>query len=147
VIVGDGPERKHLEALASSLGIGARVFFAGQVTNVQRYYADSDVLVNSSHSEGSPYVLLEAMAAGLPIVATAVGGVPEMVENNETALLVPPSDPQAMADAIGRLLSDEKLAARVAKNASELVSSRFSPETYVQSLAEIYREVISKRTV
>lgn len=147
VIVGDGPERKHLETLASSLGIGVRVTFAGQVSNVQPYYAASDVLVNSSHSEGSPYVLLEAMAAGLPIVATAVGGVSEMVENNETTLLVPPSDPQAMADAIARLLSDKQLAARLAENASELVSSRFSPETYVQSLAEIYREVISKRKV
>src|SRR6266852_6782237 len=97
VIVGDGPEREPLEAAAASLGLSDRVVFTGQVNNVQVYFAAADVLVNPSHSEGSPYVLLEAMAAGLPIVATAVGGVPEMVENNETALLVPASDPCALA--------------------------------------------------
>lgn len=144
VIVGDGPEREALEALASSLRIGARVIFAGQVANVQPYYAAADVLVNSSHSEGSPYVLLEAMAASLPIVATAVGGVPEMLENNESALLVPANNPPATADAIARMLSDKQLATGLAENAGELVSSRFSPETYARSLTEIYCEVIRK---
>jgi glycosyltransferase involved in cell wall biosynthesis len=147
VIVGDGPERGQLEDAASSLGIGDRVVFTGQVKNVEVYYGAADVLVNPSHSEGSPYVLLEAMAAGLPIVATAVGGVPELFENNETALLVPASDPRAMADAIARLLNGEKLAAQLAENASELVSSRLSPEAYVRSLAKVYRAVISSRTV
>jgi glycosyltransferase involved in cell wall biosynthesis len=70
-----------------------------------------------------------------------------MVENNETALLVPAHNPQAIAEAIGRLLSDQQLATRLAENAGALVSSRFSPETYARSLAEIYREVISKRKV
>jgi glycosyltransferase involved in cell wall biosynthesis len=100
------------------------------------------VLVNPSHSEGSPYVLLEAMAAGLPIVATAVGGVTEMVENNETALLVRARDPHEMADAIARVLNDEQLAQRLSANASASVGLRFSPETYVRSLVEIYRGLI-----
>jgi len=147
VIVGDGPEREPLEAAAASLGLSDRVIFTGQVNNVSVYFVAADVLVNPSHSEGSPYVLLEAMAAGLPIVATAVGGVPEMIENNETALLVPASDPQAMAEAIARMLNDEKLAGQLAENASELVSSRLSPEAYVRALAEIYRAVISSQTV
>jgi glycosyltransferase involved in cell wall biosynthesis len=147
VIVGDGPEREPLEAAAASLGISDRVVFAGQVKNVEGYYAAADVLANPSHSEGSPYVLLEAMAANLPIVATAVGGVPEMVENNQTALLVPASDPQAMADAIARVLGDEQLAQRLAASASTLGSFRFSPESYVRSLVKIYREVTSSRTV
>ena len=144
VIVGDGPERGPLNAAAASLGIEDRVVFAGQSSNVGVYYAAADVLVNPSHSEGSPYVLLEAMTAGLPIVATEVGGVPEMVQNNETALLVPAGDPKAMADAIARVLSDEQLASQLTANAREIVSSRFSPETYVRSLAEVYRAVISK---
>jgi glycosyltransferase involved in cell wall biosynthesis len=147
VIVGDGPEREALEAAAAALGLSDRVIFTGQVNNVEVYFGAADVLVNPSHSEGSPYVLLEAMAAGLPIVATAVGGVPEMVENNETALLVPDNDPQAMADAIACLLSDRKLAVQLAENAGKLVSSRFSPEAYVRSLAEVYREVIGSRTI
>jgi len=145
VIVGDGPEREPLEAATASLGLGERVMFAGQVNNVQVYCAAADVLVNSSHSEGSPYVLLEAMAAGLPIVATAVGGVPEMIENNETALLVPAGEPQAMADAIARVLNDEQLAQRLSGNASASVALRFSPENYVRSLVEIYGQLLSAR--
>lgn len=143
VIVGDGPERKELEAATALLGLAYCVVFTGQVNNVQAYYAAADALVNPSHSEGSPYVLLEAMAASLPIVATAVGGVSEMVKNNESALLVPASNPLAMADAIARVLSDDQLARRLAANASALVTKRFSPETYVRSLVAIYRDVIS----
>jgi glycosyltransferase involved in cell wall biosynthesis len=145
VIVGDGPEREDLEAAAASLGLRARVVFAGQVKNVEVYYASADVLVNPSHSEGSPYVLLEAMAANLPIVATAVGGVPEMVENDSTALLVPAGDPSAMADAIARVLGDEQLAQRLAASASTLGSFRFSPESHVLSLVKTYLEVINGR--
>jgi glycosyltransferase involved in cell wall biosynthesis len=134
-----------LEEAAASLGIGDRVVFTGQVRNVEVYYAAADVLVNPSHSEGSPYVLLEAMAANLPIVATAVGGVPEMVENNQTALLVPPNDPEAMAGAIARMLSDEKLARRLATNALSLVSVRHSPANYLHSLTAVYSEAIAGR--
>jgi glycosyltransferase involved in cell wall biosynthesis len=143
VVVGDGPERGGLEATALSLGISSRVIFAGQVRNVQTYYAAANVLANPSDSEGSPYVLLEAVAADLPIIATSVGGVPEMVEDHESALLVPARDPQAMAAAIARVLSDAHLAQRLSANASTLVSSRFSPETYIRSLVGIYQEAIS----
>jgi glycosyltransferase involved in cell wall biosynthesis len=143
VVVGDGPERGSLEATALSLGISSRVIFAGQVQNVQTYYAAANVLANPSDSEGSPYVLLEAVAADLPIIATSVGGVPEMVEDHESALLVPARDPQAMAAAIARVLSDAHLAQRLSANASTLASSRFSPETYVRSLVGIYQEAIS----
>jgi glycosyltransferase involved in cell wall biosynthesis len=146
VIVGDGPERAGLAALASSFHKIGKVIFVGQVSNVQPYYAAADVVVLPSHSEGSPYVLLEAMAAKVPIVATAVGGVPEMVENEETALLVPARDPGAMAAAIGRILSDAELAHKLSANASTLVATRYSPETYVRSLLEIYRELISTST-
>ncbi len=147
VIVGDGPERENLETTAALLGLSDRVLFTGQVNNVSVYFAAADILVNPSHSEGSPYVLLEAMAAGLPIVATAVGGVPEMIENNETGLLVPANDPQAMADAIARVLCDGQLARRLTTSASALVTTRFSPESYARSLAKIYREAISRRMV
>ncbi len=143
VIVGDGPERRLPAEVVASLSLGERVIFAGQVNNVGAYYAAANVLVNPSHSEGSPYVLLEAMAAGLPIVATAVGGVPEMVEHNETALLVPANDPEAMANAIARILNDEHLAQRLAANASALGSFRFSPETHARSLVKLYQAVIS----
>ena len=141
VIVGEGPERAKLEAETNSTGVADRVIFTGQVSNVRPYYAITDVLANVSHSEGSPYVLLEAMAAGVPIVATAVGGVPEMLSDGESATLVPPGDSAAMAAAMGRLLKDEDLSRRLVTNASDLAANRFSPETYVRSLVNIYSDI------
>src|SRR5207253_7953952 len=121
IVVGDGPERDGLEAAAKSFGLKDKIIFAGQVNNIQDFYAAADVLALPSHSEGSPYVLLEAMAAGLPIVATAVGGVPEMLSDNEGAVLVPARNPEAMAEAIARVLADKELSERLAANASALV--------------------------
>lgn len=145
VIVGDGPERETLEAAAHTRGINADVIFTGQVTDVQPFYAAADVFVLPSHSEGSPNVLLEAMAANLSIVATAVGGVPEIVENNESALLIPAKDPNAMAAAIVRVLTDQNLSARLTNNSAVLIANQFTPEKYVRALVEIYREVIKAR--
>lgn len=145
IIVGDGSERARLEAIAASLGCKERVIFTGQVSDVHTFYALADVFVLPSHSEGSPNVLLEAMAANLPVVATAVGGVPEIVENNERALLVPPNDPPSLATAIARLLTDRELAQRLTANAALLVDTRYTPENYVRSLVEIFREVLNAR--
>ena len=145
VIVGDGPERGRLEAAAEAHGLSERVIFAGQMSEVQLFYAAADVFALPSHSEGSPNVLLEAMAASLPIVATAVGGVPEIVENNESALLVPANDPQAMAAAIVRLLTDQDLAERLTNNSTALIANQFTPEKYVRALFEIYGSVINAR--
>lgn len=145
IIVGDGPERRRLEAAAAAYGIRERVIFTGQISEVQLFYAAADVFVLPSHSEGSPNVLLEAMAANLPIVATAVGGVPEIVENNESALLVPVNDLDAMAAALVRILSDQNLAERLTTNSAVLVANQFTPEKYVRALVEIYRDVIKAR--
>lgn len=145
VIVGDGPERAQLEVSTDSLGLRPWVVFAGHIDEVQPYYAAADVLTLPSHSEGSPYVLLEGMAANLPIVATTVGGVPEMVEDNQSALLVSPNDPAAMAEAIARVLTDGQLKRALTSAASILVSTRHSPETYVRALLEIYRATISTK--
>jgi glycosyltransferase involved in cell wall biosynthesis len=145
VIVGDGPERAQLEAATDSLGLRPWVVFAGHIDEVQPYYAAADVLTLPSHSEGSPYVLLEGMAANLPIVATAVGGVPEMVANNQSALLVSPNNPEAMAQAIARVLTDGQLKRALTSAASILVSTTHSPETYVRALLEIYRATISTK--
>jgi glycosyltransferase involved in cell wall biosynthesis len=146
VIVGEGPETANLTSAVAASKLSEHVIFAGQVTNVKPFYAAADVLVLPSHSEGSPYVLLEAMAAKVPVVATSVGGVPEMVEDEISALLVPASDPRAMAAAIARVLTDQELALRLTANAFTLVGARYSPKTHVSSLLEIYREVISTST-
>jgi glycosyltransferase involved in cell wall biosynthesis len=143
IIVGDGPERSRLEAAATAQGL--EVIFAGQLSKVQVFYAAADVFVLPSHSEGSPNVLLEAMAAGLPIVATAVGGVPEVVQHEESALLVPAQDPGAIAAAIARVLTEHDLAERLTRNSTALIAERFTPQKYVRALVEIYREVMEAR--
>jgi glycosyltransferase involved in cell wall biosynthesis len=86
------------------------------------------------------------MAATVPIVATAVGGVPEIVENNETALLVPASDPQAMSVAIARVLSENDLARRLTTNSAAVVASRYAPEQYARSLVAIFQRTIDARS-
>jgi glycosyltransferase involved in cell wall biosynthesis len=147
IILGDGPERERLETAAQSIGVKDSIVFAGQLSDVWPFYSAADVFVLPSHSEGSPNVLLEAMTAGTPIVATAVGGVPEMVEHDESALLVPASDPPALAEAIVRVLTDSELAQRITNNASALVRTRYSPDNYVHSLVGIYREVVKSKQV
>lgn len=138
VLVGDGPERARLEEDARARGLSERIIFAGHHADVRPFYALADVLVLPSYSEGSPNVLLEAMAAGLPVVATAVGGVPEIVAHEESALLVAPRDEQALAAAVARILSDAPLARALAAKASELAAVRFSPEAYARAVLEIY---------
>jgi glycosyltransferase involved in cell wall biosynthesis len=145
IIVGDGPERGRLENAADSFGCKESVVFAGQVSDVRPFYAAADVFALPSHSEGSPNVLLEAMAAEIPVMATKVGGVPEIVEDNVSALLVPANDPPALAAAIARVLIDSELAQRLTANASALVATRYTPENYVRSLTESYREIVKTR--
>jgi glycosyltransferase involved in cell wall biosynthesis len=145
VLVGEGPERRHLAAAVNSIGLRKRVVFGGQVEKVQPYYAIAAVLASSSHSEGSPYVLLEAMAAGVPIVATAVGGVPEILTDNETALLAPARAPEALSAALSRVLSDSELAQRLSATAKELAKTQFSPEAHVKALLQFYETTISRR--
>ena len=142
VIVGDGPERAKIRTLASALGLEGTVVLTGHQANVQPFYALADLFVLPSRSEGSPNVLLEAMAAGVPIVATKVGGVPEIVCHGESALLVEAGDSRAMAEAILRLLQDSRLAHRLAQSAAQAVSRNHTPESYRHALFALYHEVL-----
>jgi len=142
VVAGDGPERARAEEAAGALSLSDRVVFAGHTSDVRPFYALADVLALPSHSEGSPNVLLEAMAAGVPVAATRVGGVPEIAEDGESALLVPARDPSAMAAALRRLLTDTPLAARLSESARERVLTEFSPEAYARALVEFYGELV-----
>jgi glycosyltransferase involved in cell wall biosynthesis len=113
----------------------------GHQTDVQRFYGIASIVVLPSHSEGSPNVLLEAHAAGIPVVATNVGGVPEIATNGVTALLVPKSDAGAMAQAICRLLEDPELARRIAAAGREDVFQRFTPTIHMESMLQLYSRV------
>jgi glycosyltransferase involved in cell wall biosynthesis len=123
-----------------------RVVFAGHTPDVRPYYAAADVLALPSHSEGSPNVLLEAMAAGLPVVATSVGGVPEIATDEENALLVPAHETAAFAHALARLLTDEGLADRLGRSAAAHAVSEFSPEAYARGLVRIYRQLLAAKS-
>jgi glycosyltransferase involved in cell wall biosynthesis len=141
VVAGDGPERAALERRARELKIAERVIFAGQQANVPPFYGMADVFVLPSHSEGSPNVLLEAMAAGLPIASTAAGGAAELVRDGETALVVPPRDPRALSQAISRLLTETEMARGLAA-AAHAASNAYSPQAYTESLLRVYEEVM-----
>ena len=144
VIAGDGPDRLSLTERIKTLGLGQTVILPGYVPDVAPLYALAAVLVVPSHSEGSPNVVLEAIARGVPIVGTAVGGVPELLTDNENGLLVPARDPTAMAEAIERLLKDEELRRRLA-SAGRIRALDFTPTAYRRSLSNIYLEVLDGR--
>lgn len=140
IVVGDGPERRPLERRCAALNLSDSVTFTGQQADLAPYYGIADLFVLPSHSEGSPNALLEAMAAGLPIVSTGVGGAAELVSNENTALVVGCRDPRAISLAIGRLLADAELARRLG-TAARLASRLYGPEAYAASLVQIYQAV------
>jgi glycosyltransferase involved in cell wall biosynthesis len=114
-VAGSGPERATLQRLTAELGVADAVHFAGRIANadIAALYASADIVLNPSTADNMPISLLEAMASGVPIVSTRAGGIPDMVEHERTALLVPVGDDAAMADAALRLLNDTALAQRI----------------------------------
>jgi glycosyltransferase involved in cell wall biosynthesis len=143
LIVGDGPDRSELEKLAMSSGIGGHVSFLGHQTDVWPYHWLADLFVLPSLSEGSPLALLESMAATKPIVATRVGGVPEVVRDGESALLVPAGNVPALARAIETMLNDAGLRSRLSTGAA-LAARRLTPAHYVTNLRRIYQDVLQR---
>ncbi len=142
IIVGDGPERPRIEDRIRQLKLQDSVTFTGHRASAEPWYGIADVAVLSSLTEGSPNALLEAMATGVPVVATSVGGIPEIVTNDESALLVRPGDVGAMSEALTRILTNPELAARLATSSRQLILDRHNPEIRVRRLAEIYRSVV-----
>jgi glycosyltransferase involved in cell wall biosynthesis len=141
VLVGEGPDRGKILKAAESLGLAKWITFVGHQHNVAPYYEAADVVAIPSYSEGSPNVLLEAMAFGVPVVATTVGGIPEIVTHGETGLLVPPGQTEPMASAIDLLLSNANLAGNLARQARATVEKSYSPEYRARALLQTYSDV------
>jgi glycosyltransferase involved in cell wall biosynthesis len=141
LILGEGPERPAIEAAVRSAGLERGVSLPGHMRDVSPYYEVADVFAISSLSEGSPNVLLEAMAAGVSVVASAVGGIPEIVTDQQQALLVRPRDPRALADALAHILTNRRLAQALSQAARSLAATRFAPEQRAHALIELYSKV------
>ena len=145
VLVGDGPEEVNLRRQAAQLGIEDRIVWAGFQKNVAPYYAMATIYALPSISEGSPNVVLEAMAASLPIAATRAGGVPEILANDVTGLLVPKEDPRALAEAVEKLLLSEDLRVRLASAACREVETAHTLQAYRRDLTQFYVETLKAR--
>lgn len=143
VLVGDGAEAERLRALAGELAIADRVVFAGRRPQSPTMHWLFDLSVLSSRGEGFPNSIVEAMAAGRPVVATRVGGVPDAVDDGTTGLLVPPGSPDAMAQAIDRVLRTPSLASTLGGNATRVARERFHATPVINGLQRWYADLLS----
>ena len=139
LVVGDGPLREELLDLVGRAGLRERVRFLGYRTDARALTGLLDVLVVPSLTEGSPLIVLEAMAAGVPVVASAVGGIPDQVRHGEEGVLVPPDDPDALAGALGALLEDPVRAHRLGEAGRRRTENEFSHEALVRRIEAVYR--------
>ncbi len=147
LIVGEGPGRARLERELRRLGLEGRVTLAGERADVTAVLAFSDVFVLASLSEGLPVSVLEAMAAELPVVATSVGGIPELVVDGKTGLLVRPRDPKALRDALARLLDDRDLRRRLGAIGRVRAETLFGVEPFRRAHVELYAAELARRSL
>jgi glycosyltransferase involved in cell wall biosynthesis len=144
-IAGEGPERERLEALAAELGVADRVQLLGHRSDVPDLLASFDVAVSSSWFEGSPLAAMEYMDAGLPVVATRVGGMPDLIEDGVHGRLVEPGDPVALAAAIVEVVGDRERAAAMGARARERRRAEFDLNGTVRRLEDLYERLAAER--
>jgi glycosyltransferase involved in cell wall biosynthesis len=145
LLVGDGELRASTERLARELALGDRVRFTGWRRDLANVYRAMDVCVLASRSEGMPLVLIEAMAAARPVIATAVGGVPDLIAPDATGVLVEPDDVEALSNAMVRLASDRGLRDRLGAAARAEVAERFSPDRQLSATRAVYLRALADR--
>ena len=144
VFVGDGPRRRSWHDLSSRLGIADHVVFTGARNDMAEVYASCDIVVLPSLVEAMPMCLLEAMAAGKPVVASAVGSIPDIITPEKTGLLVAPGDSNALARSILAVLNDSDLAQRMGQSARAAVARTHSAEVMARNYLELYQDVIGQ---
>ncbi len=147
VLIVGGPRGKNadyiyqLHKMAWELGVSNKVTFTGPLDDVRGVFGGLDVMVLPTLTEGAPYVLKEAMAMKVPVVASAVGGVPEVIKEETTGLLVPPEDPDALADAILKLMKDKHLREVLSVNGRRWIQEKYSIKDYIKKSTELFQEV------
>jgi glycosyltransferase involved in cell wall biosynthesis len=142
-IIGEGELRDQLAAYAGDLGVSEYVSLVKETRNISEFYGALDVFCLSSDSEGIPLTLLEAMAAGVPVVSTNVGGIPEVVEDGVNGYLVPPGSPESLAKRVDDLLGDPARGAELAAKARETVRARFTADRMVLETERVYEEALN----
>ena len=147
LVVGDGELGSAIRTRAAALNLTRQTIFTGWRDDLPRVYADLDVLALCSRNEGAPIALIEAMAAGCPVVATSVGGVADLVDDRATGLLVPSGDAGALAGAILELLCDDHLAQSLAASAQRQVPGRFSMATFASNMDALYQRLLRDRAL
>lgn len=145
LIVGEGPLRGALEAARDALGLAGRIHLPGRQDDIPGLLAASEIFVLASRWEGMPNVVLEAMAAGKPIVATTVEGIGDLLLEGESGLLVPPESPVQLQRAIERFLSDSQLACGCSHNAQATAASRFTESSPAAATAALYRQLLADK--
>lgn len=145
LFVGDGPERDGLLRRARALGVAERVIFAGTRTDVSQLLRASSLVVLPSEHEALPTTLIEAAACGVPVVATDIDGIPEVVIDGETGLLVPLGDEEALARNVTALLGDAPRRARMGQNARAMAEDRFNSHRWAERLCEVYDQAARMR--
>jgi glycosyltransferase involved in cell wall biosynthesis len=143
VWIGDGPERERVQRLIDRRGLGKRFLLVGERDDVAQILPALDVFALASHYEGLPCSIVEAMTCGIPVVATAVNAVPEVVIPGRTGLLVPPGEPRLLGHAIAYLLDHPDEGARMARAAREQLGDRFDPAVLGRDLSETYALALS----
>jgi glycosyltransferase involved in cell wall biosynthesis len=138
VIMGEGEERESLQNMAQQLGISDSVVFSGFVNNARTYLSALDIFVMPSLSENLPYSILEAGLARLPVIATAVGGIPEIIESGRNGILVLKEDPESLLSALIKLSEDRSLAKHLSEALHKTIKEKFSLEQMVDKTLEIY---------
>jgi glycosyltransferase involved in cell wall biosynthesis len=144
LIIGDGQDRPMLEEFCREKGLSDHVLFLGHQEKIGDYYQVLDLLVLPSLSEGLPNAVLEAMSFGVPVLATAVGGVPEVVQNGN-GMMVPPNDPEALAQRMIELLEHDARRRAMGLKGKNSLHPRFTPDTRVQRIVSLYEELLSGR--
>lgn len=143
VIVGSGGQREALQAQAESVGLHDRVHLVGHRKDIERCLAGMDCFVFPSLNEGMGRALIEAMAAGLPVVASRVGGIPAIVRHEENGLLVPAGDGRALSEALRRLITDPQGAARLGRHASRSIGKEFGVQAMVDAVESVYEGALN----
>jgi len=144
-IVGDGPRKAALQDYVNDLNVSDHVIFSGFVDDVAEVYSFTDAAVLSSWSEGLPQSLLQAMASGVPVVATRVGGVPEVVVHEKTGILVEAGDHEALARGIIRILNDNGFASKLVDNARKLIQKEHSLEHMIDKIEGLYNALLKQK--